>query len=115
MNYFITDIKSMVRSTSFQLLFFVSAVVMILDPITMYFVLGNSKGYFEELGTNFYRHWILMNYSWGNRLFCSLFLQFRVFCLDWFIIMNKNLLSGICWLREEHGNNIFCPRFLHRY
>lgn len=92
MNYFITDIKSMVRSTSFQLLFFVSAVVMILDPITMYFVLGNSKGYFEELGTNFYRHWILMNYSWGNRLFCSLF--FAIPCI----------LPGLVYYHEQKSS-----------
>ncbi len=45
MNYFITDIKSMVRSTSFQLLFFVTADVIILDPKTMYYLLENSKGY----------------------------------------------------------------------
>lgn len=69
-----------------------SAVVMILDPITMYFVLGNSKGSFEELGTNFYRHWILMNYSWGNRLFCSLF--FAIPCI----------LPGLVYYHEQKSS-----------
>lgn len=92
MNYFITDIKSMVRSTSFRIFFLVSAVVMILDPVTMYFVLGNSKGYFEELGTNFYRHWILMNYSWGNKLFCSLF--FAIPCI----------LTGLIYYQEQKSS-----------
>lgn len=92
MNYFITDVKSMVRSTAFRVFFLASAAVMVLDPFTMYFVLGNSKDYFEDLGTNFYRHWILMNYSWGNHLFCSMF--YAIPCI----------LTGLVYYHEQKSS-----------
>ena len=73
MSYFISDIKKIYKNRMVQLTLLVMVVVAVADPLFVRFVYGKQPEFFEQIGSNPFQFWLLMNSSgWGHTVYLSL-------------------------------------------
>ncbi len=79
MSYFISDIKKLYKSRMVQLTLLLLGIVAVADPLFVRFVYGKQPGFFEQVGTNPFQFWLLMNSSgWGHTVYRTLLFVFPV-------------------------------------
>ena len=79
MSYFISDIKKIYKNRMVQLTLLVMVVVAVADPLFVRFVYGKQPEFFEQIGSNPFQFWLLMNSSgWGHTVYRTLFFVFPV-------------------------------------
>ena len=57
--YIISDIKKVVCNRINMILFFILLVIMIMDPISVYWHAARYPGFFENIGSNPFQYWLL--------------------------------------------------------
>lgn len=54
-----------------------------MDPISVYWHAARYPGFFENIGSNPFQYWLLMNSAgWGNQVFCTVFLALPMFIVS---------------------------------
>lgn len=79
MSYFLTDIKKIYKSKITKVMLALLFIIMIADPISVYFKYGRNEKFVETIGKNGFQFWLLMNSrSWGFNVYHSLLMIFPV-------------------------------------
>ena len=91
MSYFITDIKKLYKSNIVKVMLIILFFIMVVDPVSVYVINARYANFFEQIGSNPFQFWLLMNSSsWGNTMFYTLFWMFPV------------ISTGLCFYNERH-------------
>lgn len=105
MSYFITDVKKIYKSRMIKWLLIFLIIIMILDPISYCVTHIRNKNFIENIGTNPFQFWLLMNSSyWGNTVFHAMFYVFPV--LSTGLIFFNDRCSSVFEFSVVRGNRI---------
>lgn len=78
--YIISDIKKVIFNRITIIVMFLLLAIMIIDPISVYWQAAQYPGFFEEIGSNPFQYWLLMNSAgWGNTVFNIVFWALPMF------------------------------------
>ena len=105
MSYFISDIKKLYKSRMVQLTLLLIGIVAVTDPLFVRFVYGKQPGFFEQVGTNPFQFWLLMNSSgWGHTVYRTLLFVFPVLSTGLLFFYERQ--SSVCELLMSRKSHI---------
>ena len=72
--YFLSDIKKIISNKVVIIISILLTTIMVLDPISVYWQAEQYQNFFNEIGSNPFQFWLLINTAgWGNTVYNVIF------------------------------------------